>query len=119
VHAVEELHDTAVRNPLVVAGLGTDLIAQLVPFQASASIFVLDVLSMKSPTAVHDVAVGHDTPFSSLTSAPGWFRVVWIAQLVPFHLSASIEGGTSKPVLAPPTAVQAVAAVHDTPENWT
>ena len=103
----------------MVTGLGTGWIVHVVPFQPSASILVLDALSTKSPTAVHDVALGQDTPFSSLTRAPDGFGVVWIVQLVPFHLSASIAGGTSIPVLAPPTAVQAVAAVHDTPESWT
>ena len=99
-------------------GLGTDCTAHLVPFHPSASISVLDVLVMKSPTALQDEAPPHDTPFSSLTRAPGTFCAVCSDQLVPFHLSTSIDGGTWRPALAPPTAVQAVAAVHETPDSW-
>jgi hypothetical protein len=90
----------------------------VVLLHVSASMLVFDALFTRSPTATHDEPLGHDTPFNSLTSAPEMFCAVWIAQLVPFHLSMSTAGGTSMPVLAPPTAVQAVAALHDTPDSW-
>ena len=94
VHAVEEVQDTAFKNPVVFDGVDIGCTAQLVPFHPSASILVVDALLMKSPTAIQDEAPEHDTPFSSLTSAPIELGVAWIAQLAPLHLSASIDGGT-------------------------
>ena len=52
------------------------------------------------------VAVGHDTPESSALAGPGGMAGVgWVAQLLPFQLSASC------PL---PTAAQLAVAVHDT-----
>jgi hypothetical protein len=118
VQAVAEVHDTAFRNPLVVAGLGTERSDQRVPFQASASIRVFESLLMKLPTPKHEVADAQETPLMALTRAPGWFGVAWIAQLLAFERSASIDGGTWRLEVAPPTAVQAVAAEHDTADSW-
>ena len=55
----------------------------------------------------------HDTPASWLLSTPAGLGVDWIAQLLPFQRSANVI--TSPPLLREaPTAVQALAAVHDT-----
>jgi hypothetical protein len=71
------------------------------------------VLSVKLPTAVQAADV-HETPLSPLAVASVGFEVVWMDQLVPFQRSASVRW---VPVLAVklPTAVQAVADVHETP----
>jgi hypothetical protein len=42
------------------------------------------------PTAMHALAVVHDTPDSPERSSVG-FGVVWVAQLVPFHRSAHVN----------------------------
>jgi hypothetical protein len=118
VQAVEVVHETALSRWLVDDGSAVDWIVQVVPFHASASVRWRLAVPMNIPTPVHVEAVEQDTPRNSLTRAPVWFGVVWTPQLVPFQRSASIVGGTSMPVLAPPTAVQAVAAVHETPESW-
>ena len=55
------------------------------------------------PTAVHEVADGHDTALR--LPSPG---IVCTAQVVPFHRSAS----------SPPTAVHASGDVHDTAFSW-
>ena len=44
-------------------GLGVDWMAQVVPFQFSASVKVAFVLVTYHPTAVQADAVVHDTPF--------------------------------------------------------
>src|ERR1700730_2292988 len=66
------------------------------------------------PTAVQAVAVLHDTPFRKLLTAPAGLGVGWIFQLLPFQRSASVTR-VPEPLPESPTAVQAVAAVHDTP----
>jgi hypothetical protein len=110
VHVVVEVHDTLVRLLEVTPmGLGVAWIDQVVPSQRSAR-----VLPSASPTAVHAVVEVHDTPFSRLLVAPVGLGTVWIDQVVPFQRSAK---GTMLPALprADPTAMQAVAEVHDTP----
>ena len=42
-----------------------------------------------SPTAVHDVPDGQDTPLSSVDPEPAALAVVTSDQLVPFHFSAN------------------------------
>src|SRR5690349_22598633 len=60
--------------------------------------------------------VGQDTASSSLASDPAGPETGWMAQLVPFHRSAS---GVVAPVLpdSAPTAVQARAEAHETAKN--
>jgi hypothetical protein len=68
---------------------------------------------------MQDKEVEHDTPLKAKDSAPVWFGVVWIFQSEPFQRSANVDGGTWTPGPPPPTAVQAVVAVHDTPDSCT
>ena len=91
VHAVAEMHDTAVRSrKFEPGGAGTGWSVHVVPSQNSAP---------ASPTATHAVADGHDTPDNERVLA-----VCWSVHVLPSQRSAT----------APPTAVHAVADVHDT-----
>jgi len=72
-------------------------IVQFVPFQRSAS---------EPPTAMQRLVDGQDTADSA-----GPEGVVWIVHAVPFHVSARV------PLLQLPTATQAVADGHDTPDR--
>ena len=81
----------------------------VVPFHASASRLV------KLPTAVHDVADAHDTPFSWVI-VWCWLGVGWMVHVEPFQYSASVVRTT--PDLVPsahPTAVHDPPDVQDTP----
>src|SRR5205807_1475484 len=69
---------------------------------------------MGVPTAVQSVAVGHDTLLNTGEPVAG-LGVVWIAQPLPFQRSARVLSGKLFVVEYPPTAVHAVAALHDTP----
>src|SRR5215472_3549224 len=102
--------------PAAPAGLGTDWTLHRVPFQPSASGTGCWALLVSSPPAVQAAAVGQDTANSSLASDPAGPETGWIAQLVPFHRSAS---GVVAPVLPDlaPTAVQARAEAHETAKN--
>jgi hypothetical protein len=113
VQVVEDVHDTPFRAMVVApAGLGVLWIVQLVPSQISASVrWVLP--TSYDPTAVHAVADVHDTPFRAMVVALAGVGVLWIVQLVPSQISASVSGVL--PTTYAPTAVQAVADVHDTP----
>jgi hypothetical protein len=57
---------------------------------------------------MHALAEVHDTPVSLLPIVPGGVRICSMDQEVPFHASA-----TARP--SDPAAVQALAAVQDTP----
>ncbi len=63
---------------------------------------------MELPTAVHAVVDTQDTPERVPFAGPGGLVVGWIAQLVPFHPSASVA------LLPAPTAAHAAAAAQDT-----
>jgi hypothetical protein len=67
--------------------------------------------SVASPTATQAVSVGHETALRPLEGDPESAAVCSMAQLVPFHLSAK----PPLPFSRVPTAVQAVAVVHDIP----
>ena len=60
---------------------------------------------------MHAVTFVHDTPERVLLVAPLGLGVDWIAQVLPF------QRATSAPVLLAPTAVHALAAVHDTDDR--
>jgi hypothetical protein len=119
VHAVAEMHDTL--NSVDVfapVGFGVASTVHVFPFHFSATVKeALEVVfkKLEVPTAVHAVAEMHDTLISSGFVAPAGVGMGWIAQAVPFHRSATVkEALAGKLVLEVPTAVQAVAEVHDT-----
>jgi hypothetical protein len=60
-----------------------------VPFHRSATGLVPSVFSY-SPTAIHDVVEGHDTPLRMLLLAPPGFGVLWMDHSVPFQRSAKV-----------------------------
>ena len=70
----------------------------------------------QNPTAVQDLGDGHDTPTSRLRVAPAGLGVRWIAQLLPFHRSASVASTPAR-FVNDPTAVQDLGDVHDTPSR--
>jgi hypothetical protein len=110
VQAVADVHDTPFSVLFGVAGVVW--IVQLVPFQNSAS-----VPGPPCPTDVQAVAEAHATAVSVFSPPGTGLGVVWIVQLVPFQNSANV---TSVPALLmrSPTAVQAVAAAHETAVSW-
>src|SRR5215467_10921586 len=102
--------------PIDPAGLGVAWTLHFVPFQPSASGTGVWAPFISLPPAVQAVAVGQDTASSSLACDPAEPEMGWMAQLVPFHRSAS---GVVAPVLldSAPTAVQARAEAHETAKN--
>jgi hypothetical protein len=65
---------------------------------------------------VHVLAEVHDTPSKIAPEAPPpGFAVGWITQLVPSQLSANVA--VEEPAPSHPTAVQALADGHDTPNS--
>ena len=112
VHAFGAVHDTPLREGSdPPPGIGVLWMVQLVPFQASAQIW-----PVAEPTAVHAVAALQDTSLSWLVVEPAGLGVCWTVQLLPSQRSASVSWF---PAGLPenPTAVQAVAAVQDTPSR--
>jgi hypothetical protein len=89
VQAVADVHETPLSSlPLAPGKFGVVWSDQLVPFQCSARVISLPMLSTEFPTAVHAMDDAHETPLSML--APFGFGVVWIDQVVPFQLSARV-----------------------------
>ncbi len=110
-------HDTPVR-PLLDAftGFGLATTDQLAPSHCSTSVPVGVELAKALPTAVQLAAEGHDTLLRPYSMAPAGAGVVTIDQVVPSHCSTSALPETPKKLFpSPPTAVQLVALVHDTP----
>ena len=103
--AVADAQDTSVRlSRAPAATLGVAWIAQLLPFQYSASVKP----PLPVPTAVQADVDGHDTPTNvPLPWGPVGVGVAWNIQLLPSQCSASVTW------LATPTAVQAVVDGHD------
>lgn len=85
-------------------------IFQLEPFQVSANVVSIE-LDCEFPMAVHLVPDEHFTPYR-LPVWPAGFGTDSIFHAVPFQRSASAP--TRIAVLMVPTAVQALADVHDT-----
>jgi hypothetical protein len=113
VQAVGDVHDTALNLTGFPVGLGVVSTDQLVPFQPSAKVTVPVVEIKLEPTAVQAVADVHETPLSVLDSALVGLGVVSIDQLAPFQRSANDTVSRVELELEP-TAVQAVADVHET-----
>jgi hypothetical protein len=109
VQALADVHDTPCRrvfDPPV--GLGVCWIDHLVPFHRSASAPLEE-----APTAVQALADVHDTLYRKVNDEPVGLGVCWIDHLLPFQRSASVT--VVVPLEEAPTAVQALADVHDTP----
>jgi hypothetical protein len=60
----------------------------------------------------------HQTPYRALNDTPRRFGVGTIRHLIPFQTSASVNVFDAFSLEYSPTAVQALAAVHDTLVNW-
>src|SRR6516165_7858794 len=69
--------------------LGVDWMVQLLPFHASARVWVAEPL-LDCPTASHTDADLQKTPLSWLLVAPPGLGVDWTLQLLPFHISARV-----------------------------
>ena len=116
VQAVGAVHETLSSSALVApVGLGTDWIVHAVPFQRSASSCSWPATLPEPPTATQAVAEVHEIPRRMLPVAWLGFGTGWSFQAVPVHLSAMANSLPS--LLMRPTAVQAVAALHDTPRS--
>jgi hypothetical protein len=96
-------------------GLGVDWTDQAVPFHTSAR--VSGRVLPYSPTAEHAVADVHDTLLNMLTVAPLGLEVDWTDHRDPFHLSARATGSLAV-LRYCPTAVHALAEVHETAARW-
>lgn len=106
-----ELHETALSSP---TGSGIFWAAQVVPSHASATgpTASSSKRACSDPTAVHKLGE-HDTLVRPLsTPLPTRLGVFWTAQVVPSHRSA--KGAPTPPMSWDPTAVQALAELHDT-----
>jgi len=87
-HADAVGQDTLANSPpgSPVCGTGMDSTFQLVAFQDSEK----GVLRSMVPTAVHAVAVAHDTAERALYPKREGLDVRWIVHAAPFHRSASV-----------------------------
>ena len=78
----------------VPGGAGVLWAVQLVPSNRSARVWVVDPpLVPDPPIAVHAFGAVHETPYNSATVAPDGVGLGAIAQLEPFHSSASVLFG--------------------------
>ena len=114
-HAVAAVQETPSRRLTSPAALGVVWMAQLVPFQASASV-TLVVPVNEEPTASHAVAEMHETPRSPLEVWLAALEVAWMVQVLPFQTSASVLA--VPPLENCPTASHAVADVQETALSW-
>ena len=107
-HAEAELQATPARElSNAPAGSGLGWIVQAVPSHSSARVW-----RSESPTAIHAEAEMQDTPFMEVSAVPAGVAVGSTVQAVPSHPSARVW---DELILERPTAVQAVAEVHDMP----
>jgi len=92
----------------------------VVPFHVSPSALALPP---RYPMATHEAADRHDTlSRTSRPPLPAGLGVSWMTQAVPFHASASVAASGPAcrvaclaPAMESPTAVHAVAELHQTP----
>ena len=115
-HVVAVVHETASRVLVTLcpaSGLGVVCTVQAIPFQTSARVTSALMLGSSDPTAMHASDAVHDTPLSSLRTAPDGFCGDWIVQFVPSQASASVTSVPLLPVYSP-TAMHAELEVHDT-----
>ncbi len=72
---------------------------------------------MDEPTAVHAAGELHETPYRRLTMAPAGSGAARTFQVLPSHACASVTTSSVLVLSSFPTATQAAAAVHDTPDR--
>jgi len=114
VQADSDAHETLDRRVLVAPStLGVDWICQLAPFQCSAKVVVW-LAWREYPTATHAVGDVHDTAVRNVSVASAGLGIDCRSHCRPFHCSASANCRPAESMKSP-TAVQAAAAVHDTP----
>jgi hypothetical protein len=118
-HDAEEVHETPSRRfdwVLVVSALGT--IDHEVPSKVSTRVCSAPVDAFTAlPTAVHDVADGHDTEASTLASELEVFGLGTIDHEVPSKASVRVWSAPLLPLAAYPTAMHMVepeVGMHDT-----
>jgi hypothetical protein len=115
VHALEDVQDTPPCIRVAVAPVGVGIVCSFhsVPFQLSAKgVYTLALLSYV-PTIVQLLADVHETPVAYATFAPVGAGIDWTFHSVPFQISA--KGATMAELFSySPTAMQALAEVHDT-----
>jgi hypothetical protein len=110
--AVAEVHEMPSSSLNGVAGV--DSTVHVAPFRDSASV-AASPLMMENPTATQEVAEAQDTAFRRAAEADGGLTGDEMDQVDPFQTSAR---GMLCPLLEKdPTAVQASAAVQDTPSS--
>ena len=118
--AFGDVHETAFKNAPGLLEVGVGWMLQLVPFQRSVSVPTeLPELSKAAPTATQVKGDVHETPFSAPLGAPSGFGVGTIRHVVPSNVSARVPRGLpwGKSV-SWPTAMQAEADLHDTPNRF-
>ena len=94
VQSVAVGHETLLNIGEPDAGLGVVWIAHFAPFQRSARVLLgKEFVVEYPPTAVHALPALHETEVSPASVVPAGSGVVWMAQLVPFHRSASTLSG--------------------------
>jgi hypothetical protein len=93
--------------------LGVRWIVHRRPFQRAASVVAVAVLVWNEPTATQAFADGQDTLENEADLPLVGLGVGWIAQLVPFHRSASVAP-RPRCGLEPPTAMQTRCDGQDT-----
>ena len=109
VQALAVVHDTPLN--WAPGTLGVFWIDHAVPFHTSASEELPEPV-VAAPTAMQNVAEAQETPVSVADSAPAGLGVLRTDHAVPFHDSASVTPTVVRPT-RPPTAMQALADVHD------
>jgi hypothetical protein len=103
-------------SPAPEGGLVMVWIDHAVPFHTSAKGCVVPELSTYCPTAVHALADEQDTSLSTLLLAPAIVGVDRVDHAVPCQRSATASCAPELSTYSP-TAVHAIADVHETPFN--
>jgi len=102
-------------SSLAGAGFGVGWIDHRDPFHRSARVCVYLPPPLR-PTAVHARRDEQETPHSAAPAEPRGLGVGWMLHRRPSHRSASVMARLpGRPRGGPPTAVHALADVHDTP----
>ena len=118
-----DVQDTPLNSlELTPSGVGVGWMVQLDPVQCSANgvegpTMCGEGLVADPPTAVQAEAEAHDTELRELKALPGGLGEGWIVQLVPFQRSTRVVDAVAVLLYVAPTAMQAVAEVHNTPLN--